>query len=116
MIDVVRVLRETTIARAEHHPALASTNDRAAECAAQGVKDLPLVVVADQQTAGRGRGSNRWWTGPGGLAFSLLVDAETVAADAERSPLVSLAAAVAVVEAVAPLLPGAKSVSIGRTM
>ena len=70
------------------------------------MKDLPLVVVADEQTAGRGRGSNRWWTGPGGLAFSLLVDAETVAADASRSPLVSLAAAVAVVDAVAPLLPG----------
>jgi BirA family transcriptional regulator, biotin operon repressor / biotin---[acetyl-CoA-carboxylase] ligase len=106
MIDVVRVLRETTIARAEHRPTVTSTNDRAAECAAQGVKDLPLVVVADEQTAGRGRGSNRWWTGPGGLAFSLLVDADTVAADAARSPLVALAAAVAVVDAVAPLLPG----------
>jgi len=106
MIDIVKVLRETSIARAEHHPSLASTNDRAAECAAQGVKDLPLVVVADEQTAGRGRGSNRWWTGPGGLAFSIMVDADAVAADANRSPLVSLAAAVAVVEAVAPLLPG----------
>ena len=62
-------------------------------------------MVADQQTAGRGRGSNRWWTGAGGLAFSLLVDAETVAAQRERSPLVSLAAALAVADAVAPLLP-----------
>ena len=85
MIDAVRILRETSVARVEHRPTLASTNDRAAQCAAQGVKDLPLLVVADQQTAGRGRGSNRWWTGPGGLAFSLLVDAETVAADAERT-------------------------------
>jgi BirA family transcriptional regulator, biotin operon repressor / biotin---[acetyl-CoA-carboxylase] ligase len=106
MIDVVRILRETTIARAEHRPTLTSTNDRAAECAAQGVKDLPLVVVTDEQTAGRGRGSKRWWTGRGALAFSLLVDAETVAADADRSPLVSLAAAVAVVDTIAPLLPG----------
>lgn len=105
MIDIVRVMRETTVARAEHHPSVASTNDRAAECAARGVKDLPLVVVADEQTAGRGRGSNRWWTGQGGLAFSMLVDPSTVAADAGRSPLVSLASAVAVVEAVAPHLP-----------
>jgi BirA family transcriptional regulator, biotin operon repressor / biotin---[acetyl-CoA-carboxylase] ligase len=105
MIDVVRILRETSVARAEHHPTLDSTNDRAAWCAAHGAKELPLVVVADQQTAGRGRGSNRWWTGPGGLAFSLLVDAETVAADASRSPLVALAAAVALAEAVAALLP-----------
>lgn len=106
MIDVVRILRETHIARAEYRPTLTSTNDRAAQCAAEGVKDLPLVVAAGEQTAGRGRGSNRWWTGPGGLAFSLLVDAETVAAEASRSPLASLAAAVAVVDAVGPLLPG----------
>jgi BirA family biotin operon repressor/biotin-[acetyl-CoA-carboxylase] ligase len=106
MIDVVRILRETAVARAEYRPTLSSTNDRAAECASQGVTDLPLVVVTEEQTAGRGRGSNRWWTGPGGLAFSLLVDAQTVAADQTRSPLVALATAVAVVDAVAPLLPG----------
>jgi BirA family transcriptional regulator, biotin operon repressor / biotin---[acetyl-CoA-carboxylase] ligase len=105
MIDVVRILRETSVVRAEYRPTLVSTNDRAAQCAALGVKDLPLVVVADQQTAGRGRGSNRWWTGPGALAFSLLVDAETVAAGEGRSPLMSLAAAVAVADVVAPLLP-----------
>lgn len=106
MIDVVRILRETFVVRAEHHPTLGSTNDRAAECAARGVKDLPLLIAADQQTAGRGRGANRWWTGRGALAFSLLLDAETVAAGRDRSPLAALAAAVAVADAVAPLLPG----------
>jgi BirA family transcriptional regulator, biotin operon repressor / biotin---[acetyl-CoA-carboxylase] ligase len=104
-IDAVRLMRETFIARVEHHPVVDSTNARAAQCAAQGAKELPLLVVADEQTAGRGRGGNRWWTGSGSLAFSLLVDANTVAADASRSPLVALAAAVAVVDAVGPLLP-----------
>jgi BirA family transcriptional regulator, biotin operon repressor / biotin---[acetyl-CoA-carboxylase] ligase len=104
-IDAVRLMRETFVARVEHHPVVDSTNVRAAQCAAQGAKDLPLLVVADEQTAGRGRGGNRWWTGPGSLAFSLLVDADMVAADASRSPLVALAAAVAVVDAVGPLLP-----------
>ena len=33
--------------------------------------ELPLLVVAERQTAGRGHGANRWWTGPGALAFSL---------------------------------------------
>jgi BirA family transcriptional regulator, biotin operon repressor / biotin---[acetyl-CoA-carboxylase] ligase len=99
-LDTVRLLRETFVARVEYHPTVASTNDRAARLAAQGARDLPLLVVADQQTAGRGRGANRWWTGPGSLAFSLLVEAEMVAADAGRSPLVSLAVAVAVTEAV----------------
>ncbi|MBN1396110.1 MAG: biotin--[acetyl-CoA-carboxylase] ligase [Pirellulales bacterium] len=105
MIDVVRILRETFVARAEHHPALDSTNDRAIQCAASGVKDLPLLIVADEQTAGRGRGSNRWWTGRGGLAMSLLIDAETAAAEGARSPLVALAAAVAAADSVASLLP-----------
>lgn len=104
MIDEVRILRETFVARADHYPAIDSTNNRAAESAARGVKDTPLLVIADEQTAGRGRGSNRWWTGPGALAFSLLLDAETVAAERNRSPLVALAAAVAVAETVAPLL------------
>jgi BirA family transcriptional regulator, biotin operon repressor / biotin---[acetyl-CoA-carboxylase] ligase len=105
MIDAIRLMRETFVARVEYHPTLDSTNDRAAQCAAQGVTELPLLVVADRQTAGRGRGGNRWWTGPHSLAFSLLVDAQSVAAEANRSPLVALAVAVAVVDAVAPLLP-----------
>ena len=105
MIDVVRILRETTVARVEYHPTIGSTNDRAAQCAARGASELPLLVVADRQTAGRGRDAKHWWTGPGSLAFSLLVDAETVAADESRSPLVALAVAVAVAETAAPLLP-----------
>lgn len=104
-LDVDRTVRETFIARAEYHPSLGSTNDRAAELAARGGV-LPLLVVADCQTAGRGRGANRWWTGPGALAFSLLVEGRMVAAHDGRSPLVALAVAVAVVDAVAPLVPG----------
>jgi BirA family biotin operon repressor/biotin-[acetyl-CoA-carboxylase] ligase len=103
-LDVDRTVRETFVARAEYHPSLGSTNDRAAELAARP-GELPLLVVADQQTAGRGRGANRWWTGPGALAFSLLVEGRMVAAHDGRSPLVALAVAVAVVDAVAPLVP-----------
>lgn len=103
--DIDRILRETFVARAEFHPTVGSTNDRAAECAAQDDGELPLLVVADRQTAGRGRGANRWWTGPGALAASLLLDALAVDADCARSPLAALAAGVAVVETVIPLLP-----------
>jgi BirA family transcriptional regulator, biotin operon repressor / biotin---[acetyl-CoA-carboxylase] ligase len=104
-IDTVHVMRETFVARVEHRPTVDSTNSRAAQCAAHGAENLPFLVVADEQTAGRGRGGNRWWTGSGSLAFSLLVDARMVAADEGRSPLVALAVAVAVVDCVAPLLP-----------
>jgi BirA family biotin operon repressor/biotin-[acetyl-CoA-carboxylase] ligase len=104
-LDVHRILRETFVARVEHLANVGSTNDRAAECAAQRDGELPLLVVADRQTAGRGRGSNRWWTGADALAFSLLVDAGTVGAERGPAPLVALASAIAVVDAIAPLLP-----------
>ena len=104
-LEIDRIVGETFIVQAEHHPTLGSTNDRARERAARGITGLPLLVVADRQTAGRGRGDKRWWTGAGGLALSLLVEADAVAAGRSRSPLVALATAVAVVETVAPLLP-----------
>ena len=72
-IDLERLLGESFLAAAEHHPKLDSTQDRAAAAAAAGSRG-PLLIVADRQTAGRGRGSNRWWTGAGSLAFSLLFD------------------------------------------
>jgi len=105
-LDVDRLLRETFVAQVEHHRELGSTNDRAKELALQERQLLPLLVVADRQTAGRGRGSNRWWTGEGSLACSLLVDLAATGVDRRRSPVLALAAGLAVVEAVAPWLPG----------
>ena len=55
-IDAVRLVRETSIARVEHHPKLDSTNTRAAQCAGQRGIELPALIVAEEQTAGRGRG------------------------------------------------------------
>jgi len=100
-LDVDRLLRETFVAHVEHHALLTSTNDRAATLAS-GECRLPLLVVADEQTAGRGRGANRWWTGQRSLAMSLLAEAETVGAQQSPAPLVALATAVAVAETVAP--------------
>jgi BirA family biotin operon repressor/biotin-[acetyl-CoA-carboxylase] ligase len=104
-LDIDYLLAETFVARVEHHRELTSTNDRASRSATEAPGELPLLVVADRQTAGRGRGSNRWWTGPGSLALSLLVGGDQLGISRpDQSPLVSLAAAVAVVETVAPLL------------
>ncbi len=107
MQNLRKILEKTFVADVEHHVAIGSTNDRAIERADfPGVK-LPLLIVADRQTAGRGRGPNRWWAGPGSLAFSLLLGPELAgAAGSRHSPLVSLAAGVAVVDALAPLAPG----------
>ena len=52
---------------------ISSTNDEAASWAEDGAPDLSLVV-ADEQTAGRGRSNRRWYTPAGSaLAFSLVL-------------------------------------------
>jgi BirA family biotin operon repressor/biotin-[acetyl-CoA-carboxylase] ligase len=82
----------------EFHHALASTNDRARELAAECARDV--VVLADEQTGGRGR-RGRGWTGPpGGVYASILVRPERPPAHA---PVFTLAAAVAVARACDPL-------------
>ena len=47
----------------EYHGAISSTQDRARELARNGAG--PSVVVADQQTAGHGRGEKSWLSEPG---------------------------------------------------
>jgi BirA family transcriptional regulator, biotin operon repressor / biotin---[acetyl-CoA-carboxylase] ligase len=103
-LDLNRILSETFVVEVERRAELSSTNDRAVERAKQGVKRLPLLVIADRQTAGRGRGGNRWWTGTNSLAFSLLLESTEFENKAGAAPLVSLAMGVAVVEAIKPLL------------
>jgi BirA family biotin operon repressor/biotin-[acetyl-CoA-carboxylase] ligase len=55
------------------YPSLGSTNDRAKELAQGGAQEGTLVV-ADEQTAGRGRAGRTWFSPPGaGLAFSVVL-------------------------------------------
>lgn len=104
--DLDHIIAETFVAGAEFHAVLGSTNDRAIELASLGPGDLPVLILADAQTAGRGRGKNRWWTGKGSLAMSLLLEATPAVGGA--ASLVSLAAAVAIVETVSPMLPSSR--------
>ena len=61
-----------TISVVEHHATIGSTNDRARELAQLGTPEI-AVIVADEQTAGRGRQNRSWYTPAGtALAFSLL--------------------------------------------
>ncbi|GAB7092996.1 biotin--[acetyl-CoA-carboxylase] ligase [Halolamina litorea] len=78
----------------EYHDSIGSTNERARELADEGRTDL--AVVADEQTAGRGR-LDRGWSGPsGGIYCSLLIRPDAPPAHA---PVYTLAAAVAVTTA-----------------
>lgn len=56
-----------------HWTSIDSTNDFARERVRAADQLFPLVVIADTQTAGRGRNANRWWTGHGGIALTIAV-------------------------------------------
>jgi BirA family biotin operon repressor/biotin-[acetyl-CoA-carboxylase] ligase len=61
------------LADIRYFESLGSTNDTAAAWALQGAADVSLVI-ADQQTKGRGRAGRQWFTYPGSaLAFSLVL-------------------------------------------
>jgi BirA family biotin operon repressor/biotin-[acetyl-CoA-carboxylase] ligase len=104
-MDLDRIIAGTFIRQGEHHSVIGSTNDRARERALEQDLELPLLVLADQQTAGRGRGANRWWTGQGSLALSLLLDPAQLGIERQHCGLLSLATALASVETAAALLP-----------
>jgi BirA family biotin operon repressor/biotin-[acetyl-CoA-carboxylase] ligase len=82
----------------EYHAAIASTQDRARELARNGAA-RPTVVVADQQTAGHGRGEKSWISEPGS---SLLASWTLRPAPAEPA-LFALLAGVAVARALKTL-------------
>ncbi len=105
-LSVERILAATPVRTCEHHAEIASTQDRARQLAAAAETELPALVLADRQTAGRGRGKHRWWTGAGSLALSYVVEAGEYGIRPGHSPRLSLAVASAIVYAVRPYLPG----------
>lgn len=90
-------------------PSLPSTNDLALALAADRSLDSPALVVTAEQTAGRGRGANRWWSAPGALTFSLVLDLPESLNIAGRSQL-ALVAGLGIRDAVARWSPSSPQV------
>ncbi len=96
-IDVAIIAANPWIRTVVHERVVTSTNTLVAQLVASGSCELPLLMLADEQTEGRGRGSNRWWSSPGSITLSLAVG-RTELTISPRS-IYSLAVAVAVREA-----------------
>jgi BirA family biotin operon repressor/biotin-[acetyl-CoA-carboxylase] ligase len=62
--------------RLHWYPCLRSTNDHAALLRKRGKLFAPAVVLTGHQIAGRGRGSNRWWSGQGSLTVTFVFPVE----------------------------------------
>jgi BirA family transcriptional regulator, biotin operon repressor / biotin---[acetyl-CoA-carboxylase] ligase len=84
-----------------------STNSLARRQIESGSALLPSLWVADEQTAGRGRNHNAWWSPSGCLMLSLAIGPEELPAEPARRPLLSLVAGVAVARAVERWVPPA---------
>jgi BirA family biotin operon repressor/biotin-[acetyl-CoA-carboxylase] ligase len=99
--DFVRdaILKQSFARYVEIHDEIASTNDRATELALVAELNLPALVIAKLQTAGRGRGAHKWWSSPGALTFSLVLDPSEMGIPASDWPRLSLTTAVAVCDA-----------------
>jgi BirA family biotin operon repressor/biotin-[acetyl-CoA-carboxylase] ligase len=68
-----KTLSKLNIGGLRYFDSIGSTNDEALAWAARGARDLS-IVIADEQTQGRGRLNRKWFTPKGtALAFSLIL-------------------------------------------
>ena len=100
MIDIDRILegiKSTTLSPTIHFfEILESTNDHAKELIAEDAVEGTIVVV-DQQTHGRGRQDNTWYSPIGGTYFSIVLKPKL---SFEQAPLISLLVACAIARAI----------------
>ncbi len=105
--DLDRIVAETFVEHTDYHPKLESTNDRALKIARESADfHAATLVLADRQTAGRGREENRWWSDAGALTFSLLLPNESLSLPPADKPKTSLVAGMAVGSAIEQLVRG----------
>ena len=105
VIDIPTLLAETFVRQGQWHAELASTNNRALELAADTSVVTPLLIGATTQTAGRGRGTNRWWASQGTLMFSLLFEMQDLGLTQSEWPRFSLGTALSIAETIEAFLP-----------
>lgn len=71
--DLARLRAGLKPLRLHWFPRLRSTNDHAALLRRRGELFAPAVVLTGHQTAGRGRGSNTWWSGRGSITVTFVL-------------------------------------------
>ena len=89
----------------EFHSRVGSTSDRARELAKDGLP-LPAIVVADRQSAGRGRRGRRWESDiPCGLWLTVAVGLTAAVAGRSEAPVLPLRVGLAVSRALESFAP-----------
>ncbi len=84
--ELETLLADLPLGGIRYFPKVGSTNDLAIRWAQAGAADFSLVV-ADEQSAGRGRLNRQWFTPPGsGLALSVILRPENLPVDVISAP------------------------------
>jgi len=104
LFQLERLQATPCLRRVEWAPEMSSTSDRALQLAQDISLPTPMLVLTDRQTAGRGRGVNRWWSALGALTFTLIVDLPDSILARQR-PQASLRSGLAVRQALAEFAP-----------
>ncbi|MBX3413750.1 MAG: biotin--[acetyl-CoA-carboxylase] ligase [Pirellulales bacterium] len=108
MFDLDRIRASGLLRQLEFREEIDSTNNLAIALLAESALETPALVLAERQTAGRGRGTNRWWADGGALTFSLVISPDAAGISSERWPRISHCAALAVAEAIEEFVPTAE--------
>jgi len=105
--DLKLIESQKLVGRVEYHRELESTNDLAMQLARSHDVVLPLLVLTENQTRGRGRGENQWWSSTGALTFSLVVSASDLVNRTSEWPRISLTVGLGICDALNRLFPKA---------
>ncbi len=103
--DLSRLRAEANFGRLLYFDEVGSTQEEARRAVREQEPRERLLVLARNQTLGRGRGENRWHAGPGALTFTWVLPAEELGIPAAEQPSASLAAALGVVRLIEELGP-----------
>lgn len=104
--QIASLVRETFLRGAIHFEHTDSTNSQSLHLMASGEAiETPLLIYAESQSAGRGRGSNQWWSQSGSLTFSVIVDAGELGIAPQQQPQLSLMAGLALLRTGQSLIP-----------
>ncbi len=98
--DLVSIQSQTFVEGIQFQHTMESTNDWALQNCSIDSHSYPLLVLCEKQVAGRGRGQNRWLASGGSLTCSLVLPSDFIKLEQNRQGLISLAAGVAVVQAI----------------
>lgn len=107
VFDLPRLQAETPVREIVYRPVMDSTNTLALSLTADAAQAMPLLVLAGEQTAGRGRNTNRWWSSAGALTFSLVIEPGTWNLARDRWPRIALTAGLSVCQVVRDVAPQA---------